>query len=93
MGNPFAIAQKYLETPLETQSTEVVEKGPGSEQERLEPATAEAIAAQVLAEYEPSEVNQIVREWRKLGNRLDPETVRLHLAALRKWQSQWRDNG
>ena len=60
-----------------------------------EPPPAEIVAAQVLAEYEPPEAELIVRAWRDiLGvNYLNPETVRLHLEALRKWQSRWHDNG
>ena len=61
--------------------------------EYREAAPPETMAAQVLAEYEPSEVDRIIEVWRSLENRLDPETVRLHLAALRKWQSRWHHDG
>jgi len=56
---------------------------------------AETMAAQVLAEYEPSESELIVRAWHDiLGvNYLKPELVRLHLEALRRWQSRWHHNG
>jgi len=63
--------------------------------EHPEAATAETMAAQVLAEYEPSESELIVRAWHDiLGvNYLKPEMVRLHLEALRRWQSRWHHNG
>ena len=36
------------------------------------------------------EVARIVLAWRKLFNfELNPELVRRHLEALRKWQSRW----
>lgn len=55
--------------------------------------SAETMAAQVLAEYEPSEAERIVKVWRTLGTPLNPNTVKRHLEALRRWQSQWHDNG
>lgn len=59
-----------------------------------ESSPAETVAAQVLAEYEPSEADRIVRVWHDtMGINLKSERVRLHLEALRKWQSRWHDNG
>ena len=60
-----------------------------------ESSPAETMAAQVLAEYEPSEADRIVRAWHDiLGvTNLNPERVRLNLEALRKWQNRWHDKG
>ena len=62
--------------------------------ENPEAATAETVVTQVLAEYQLSEADRIVRVWHDtMGINLKPEMVRLHLEALRKWQSRWHDNG
>ena len=69
-------------------------KGVPDKQERggePEPSPAETLAAQVLAEYEPSEAHLIVRAWQDiLGvNYLNPDRVKEHLEMLRKWQRSW----
>ncbi len=52
--------------------------------------TPEALAASVLAENTSEEVDRILKVWSELfGMRLDHETVRKQLVAIRKWQSQW----
>ena len=58
-------------------------------------ATAETLATQVLAECDPLEAELIVRAWRDIMGvtNLNPETVRLHLEALRQWQSRWHEYG
>ena len=40
-----------------------------------------------------TEADSIVKAWKDiLGvNNLNPETVRLHLEALRSWESRWND--
>jgi len=69
---------------------------PDNQEQSWEPESppAETIAVQVLAEFEPSEADRIVRAWNDiLGSQLNPERVKQHLAALRKWQSEWNDYG
>ncbi len=52
--------------------------------------TAETLAASILAENGPDEVDSILRIWSDLfGKRLDHESVRNQLTALREWQSKW----
>ncbi len=73
--------------------------GPKTEQQdqqigEPEAVSAEALAASVMAENEPDEVDSILRVWSDLFNiRLDRETVRKQLAAIRKWQSQLMNGG
>ena len=55
-----------------------------------EAGTAESIVASILAESKPDDANRIVAVWKELfGMSLKSEEVRSHLAAIRKWQSQW----
>jgi len=55
-----------------------------------EAGTAETIAVSILVESKPDEANRIVAVWKELfGMSLKSEEVRSHLAAIRKWQSQW----
>ena len=50
----------------------------------------EALAARVLAEFQPDEADRIVRTWHQiLGIQLDKRQVASHLEALRKWQARW----
>ena len=55
------------------------------------PSPAETLAAQALAEYQPSEAHLIVKAWQDIMgvDYLNPDTVRAHLEGLRKWQSRW----
>ena len=55
-----------------------------------ETSPAETLAAQVLAEYQPSEARLIVRAWNDiLGVKLNPDRVGAHLEELRKWERSW----
>ncbi len=69
-------------------------KGAPDKQEqvgKLESSPAETLAAQALAEYQPSEAHLIVKAWQDIMgvDYLNPDTVRAHLEGLRKWQSRW----
>ena len=56
-----------------------------------EPPTPEALAAKVLAEFEPDEAERVCQAWRNIiGVSLDAALVREHLEALRQWQSSCR---
>ena len=56
-----------------------------------ETPTPETLAASILTENEPDEVDSILRIWSDLfGKRVDHETVRNQLAALREWQGRWK---
>lgn len=59
-----------------------------------ETPTAETLAASILAENGPDEVDSILRVWSDLfGKRLDHERVRNQLAALMEWQRRWMNGG
>jgi len=68
-------------------------EGPDIESSRaLGPGTTtpETVAASILVDHKPNEANRIVAVWKELfGMSLKSEEVRSHLAAIRKWQSQW----
>ena len=55
-----------------------------------ETPTPETLAASILAENGPDEVDSILRVWSELfGMRLNPERVRDQLEMLREWRCQW----
>lgn len=59
------------------------------------PPTPETLAASLLAENEPDEVQGILAVWRDIfGIELDRDRVADCLRSLREWQSRWvRSNG
>jgi len=66
------------------------EDGPRQISEPKAP-TAETLSASILAENGPGEVDSILRIWSDLfGKRVDHESVRNQLAALREWQGRWK---
>ncbi|OGP98902.1 MAG: hypothetical protein A2W10_04335 [Deltaproteobacteria bacterium RBG_16_55_12] len=57
---------------------------------KSETPTPETLAASLLVENEPDEVETILAVWRDIfGMRLDRDQVVRHLEGLRRWQSRW----
>jgi len=87
--------KSYLELAKEAekklQSLRIKRSRPAEPESKPEPLTPEAVAAKVLAEFQPDEAERVCQAWRDImGVGLDPTRVREHLEALKRWQSWWQ---
>ena len=86
--------KSYLELAKEAErklrASRIEHSHPAEPESEPKPPTPEALAAKVLAEFEPDEAERVCQAWRDImGVNLDVTRVREHLQALKRWQSGW----